>query len=77
VGPERVVVGTPSFDDHLRLTEDGEDLSTKDFVSELRDDPLNTVSLASHPDLPLRSGYWHTLTQNLDHFLGAGHQLFP
>jgi hypothetical protein len=40
-------------------------------LTKLPDDLLNAVSLALHPDLPLRSRYCHTLTQNLDHFLGV------
>jgi hypothetical protein len=65
VGPERLVLNALSFDEHLRLPEGGEDLSIRDFESELPDDLLNAVSLAVHPDLPLRARYCHRPTQNL------------
>ena len=52
MGPERVVLSAPSFDDRLRLTEGGEDASIKDFVPEIPDDLLNTAALALQPDLP-------------------------
>jgi hypothetical protein len=55
----------------------GTTLRQKDLrVPKLPDDLLNAVSLALHPDLPSRSRYCHTLTQNLDHLLGgtSGHR---
>jgi hypothetical protein len=71
VRPERVVLGTPSFDEHLRLPEGVGDLSINDFVPKLADDLFNTVSLPLHPDLLLKSRYCHRLTQNMDHRLGG------
>jgi hypothetical protein len=46
VRPERVVLNAPSFDQHLRLPECVEDLSIKDFVSEL---PVEALAVSVLP----------------------------
>ena len=49
MGPERVVFGTPSFDDHLSLPEGAEDLPIEHLVSGL---PVEAFSVPVSPQAP-------------------------